>query len=72
MLNELFELNSSMEKAGITRSSWHNHYKECPTSTSGYYLMISSEGSASGLQLIKDIEAIRSMRKYGIRIRGSI
>jgi hypothetical protein len=64
MLNELFELRSSMEAAGINAESWHWHYKEC-SDRKAFFLMIAADGTVSSLEPIDDVKSKR-FRKYGV------
>lgn len=65
MLNELHDLNASMEEAGIVRQSWHKDYKQCPKNNT-FFLLISSEGTPSGLKPINNLERIQKLRKYEV------
>lgn len=65
MLNELFELNSSMETAGISRAGWHKDYKQCPKGNS-FFLLVAADGTVCNLEPIKDLQTIQSIRKYEV------
>lgn len=65
MLNELYDLNASMDEAGIARQSWQKDYKPCPKNRT-FFLLISSDGRVSDLEVIKDIGRIQKIRKYEI------
>ncbi|MBI4962188.1 MAG: hypothetical protein HY913_02825 [Desulfomonile tiedjei] len=69
MLNELLELHSSMDLAGIPRDSGHRHYQPAPE-TVNFFMFIAPGGTASGFEPITDIEKIRSIRKYGVPNTG--
>ncbi len=51
MFNQLYELSSSMEKAGITTTSWHKNLKTCPKSKT-VIVYIDSTCNISDLKLV--------------------
>ena len=65
MLNELHNLNNCMEEAGILKSSWHDHWKQCPKSKT-FVLLIPAEGATFHLQPVKDDQQIQKFRKYEV------
>ncbi len=63
MLNESFELNVSMESAGVSRASRHRHYKKCKKMR-GFLVLIGVDGTACDIEPIV-AERMPSFMKYG-------
>lgn len=63
MLNELFELHESMEKAGIQPPSLNRHYKEVPKRQPAFFLELDANGNAVGLRKVSD-EDCAKLRKW--------
>lgn len=65
MLNELFELTTSQQNAGITnKASWHGRYRPCPKGTTTVRVFLDKDGGVSDFELIRDISQIEAIRKY--------
>ena len=64
MLNELFLLSESLERAGVTPQSWHRHFKECPQSGKAFFVELDDQGRVEKFSPITDLGVRAGLRKY--------
>ena len=64
MLNELFLLSESLERAGVTLQSWHRHFKECPQSKKAFFVELDDQGRIAKASIIADPQIQAGLRKY--------
>jgi hypothetical protein len=67
MLNELFELSLSLEKAGIIPTEWHPDLKELPKISKVkpcFKIYLSSAGAVEDIESIEDSIQIDGLRKW--------
>jgi len=63
MLNESYELSTSIQNARIKVQSWHKDYKNCPNYKT-FFLLVSKDSGICVLKPIYDRSKIQSIRKY--------
>lgn len=64
MLNELFLLSESLERAGVTLQSWHRHFKECPQGGKAFFVELDDQGLVAQASPITDLQVRAALRKY--------
>ena len=64
MLNELFLLSESLERAGVTLQSWHRHFKECPQGGKAFFVELDDQGLVARVSPIVDLQIRAELRKY--------
>jgi hypothetical protein len=64
MLNELYELSRSLDKAGLSVVSWHKFFKECPRGGKSFFVDIDAKSQISNVRRINDPERVASLRKF--------
>ena len=65
MLNELYDLKTSMQTAGITVESWHKDYGSCPNYKT-FYMLLDRDGKVVDLEPIAEREKIKALRKWEV------
>lgn len=65
MLNELYELKSSMQASGIAVQSWHKDYGTCPKNRT-FRVLLDKDGAVIKIEPINDVEKIKSLRKWEV------
>jgi hypothetical protein len=65
MLNELFELDTSVQQSGIKVASWHEHYGPCPKYRT-FLVLLDTTGSVVAIEPVGDIGRITSLRKWEV------
>ena len=67
MINELYELSTAMDKAGIQTQSWHRKYKPIPNirPNAPCIRLVLSDGAVAGISEISPYLGA-ALRKYGI------
>ena len=70
MLNELFDLHTSMTRAGIPVPPVHQLYTECPPKKPTFKVLIRPDASIEDLEIIRDEERRASIYKYVARNQG--
>ena len=67
MLNELYDLSFSLEKAGIVPTEWHSDLKELPNVTKVkpcFKVYLAQDGAIADIESIEDSAGIESLRKW--------
>ncbi len=67
MLNELYELSLSLEKAGIMPAEWHPDLKELPQVSKAkpcFKVCLAQDGAITEIELIEDSARIVNLRKW--------
>ena len=64
MLNELYLLSESLERAGVTLQSWHRHFKECPQGGKAFFVELDDQGLVAKVSPITDLQVRAGLRKY--------
>ena len=67
MLNELYELSLSLEKAGIAPTEWHPDLKELPKVSKAkpcFKVYLAQDGAITEIESIGDIAQIDGLRKW--------
>lgn len=67
MLNELYELSLSLEKAGIVPTEWHPDLKELPKISKAkpcFKVFLASDGQVIEIEPIEDSASIEGLRKW--------
>ena len=67
MLNELYELSLSLEKAGIVPTEWHPDLKELPNVTKVkpcFKVYLAQDGAIADIEPIEDSAQIENLRKW--------
>lgn len=67
MLNELYELSLSLEKAGIAPTEWHPDLKELPKLSKAkpcYKVYLAQDGAIVDIEFIEDMAQIEGLRKW--------
>lgn len=67
MLNELFELSLSLEKAGIIPTEWHPDLKEIPKISKAkpcFKVYLAPDGAVAEIESIEDTTQIDGLRKW--------
>ena len=67
MLNELYELSLSLEKAGIAPTEWHPDLKELPKLSKVkpcYKVYLAQDGAIVDIESIEDMAQIEGLRKW--------
>ena len=67
MLNELYDLSLSLEKAGIVPTEWHPDLKELPKVTKVkpcFKVYMAQDGAIADIEPIEDSASIESLRKW--------
>ncbi len=67
MLNELYDLSLSLERAGITPTDWHRDLKELPKVAKGspcFKVYIAENGEIAEIESIEDSTKIEGLRKW--------
>ena len=67
MLNELYELSLSLEKAGIAPTEWHPDLKELPKVSKAkpcFKVYLASDGAITEVEPIEDAARIEGLRKW--------
>jgi hypothetical protein len=67
MLNELYDLSLSLERAGITPTDWHPDLKELPKvakATPCFKVYIAENGGIAEIESIEDSTKIEGLRKW--------
>lgn len=67
MLNELYDLSLSLEKAGIVPPEWHPDLKELPKVSKAkpcFKVYLAQDGAISEIESIEDSAQIENLRKW--------
>lgn len=67
MLNELYELSLSLEKAGILPAEWHPDLKELPQVSKAkpcFKVCLAQDGAITEIESIEDSAQIQNLRKW--------
>lgn len=67
MLNELYELSQSLEKAGIVPTEWHPDLKELPNVTKVkpcFKVYLAQDGAIADIEPIENSAGIENLRKW--------
>ncbi len=67
MLNELYDLSLSLEKAGICPEEWHPDFKELPKISKAkpcFKLLIGAEGTVSEIEPLENKQYLDGIRKW--------
>lgn len=67
MLNELYDLSLSLERAGITPTDWHPDLKELPKITKAkpcFKVYLNEDGSVTDVEPVEDSARLEGLRKW--------
>jgi hypothetical protein len=67
MLNELYDLSLSLEKAGITPTEWHPDLKELPKISKAkpcFKVYLAPDGAITEIEPIEDVARVEGLRKW--------
>lgn len=69
MLNELYEVSTSLALAGVRSASWHRHFKPNPKpgrQSPAFFIQIACDGKITDIQAVFDRDRVGSLRKWEV------
>jgi hypothetical protein len=63
MLNELYQLSISLDRAGIEGKDWHKELKALPQKNLCYRFLIGENAEITGVEIIRDVSHLRKWEK---------